>query len=433
MSSQSEFRNRIQEIFIHGDVHPLARVRVLYPQKNRVVMSCIFHHRPRIEKGDLVIVYEDFKSLHAIRVTPPQVFSSRFGKFSHAAMVGRRFGERILSVAEGSGSHASAGGYVYLLSPSPELWTATLPHRTQILYIADISMICLQLELLPGSIVVEAGTGSGSLSHALARCIGSRGHLHTFEFNAQRAQLAAAEFAANGLTERVTCRHGDVCAKDWLYSAHGIAEETVDGVIFDLPQPWDAVERFAPYLRPGGRLCCFSPCIEQVARTLDVLRAKGFTGAEVIEVITRTHEVKTRPESEADAISLSMARGEELRRAREVKEKAAARGVGVTIAFQAAVAVHGAATDGGTNKRPASDGMADAANGAKRRKVDGENVEDRPGGNLSGAAAGASQPAHAHGAGAGQGAVAAPALRTKQNADMRGHTGFLLFCTKHVG
>ena len=48
-------------------------------------------------------------------------------------------------------------GWLYLLHPSPELWTVTLPHRTQILYSTDISLIMMELELRPGSVVVESG------------------------------------------------------------------------------------------------------------------------------------------------------------------------------------------------------------------------------------------------------------------------------------
>ena len=48
-------------------------------------------------------------------------------------------------------------GWVVVLHPTPELWTLSLPHRTQILYSTDISLITMQLELRPGSTVCECG------------------------------------------------------------------------------------------------------------------------------------------------------------------------------------------------------------------------------------------------------------------------------------
>ena len=48
-------------------------------------------------------------------------------------------------------------GWVYLLHPTPELWTFNLLHRTQILYTTDISMVILKLALKPGSVVIESG------------------------------------------------------------------------------------------------------------------------------------------------------------------------------------------------------------------------------------------------------------------------------------
>jgi tRNA (adenine57-N1/adenine58-N1)-methyltransferase catalytic subunit len=51
--------------------------------------------------------------------------------------------------------------FIKFLQPNAELWTQTLPHRTQILYTPDISMILFQLEVKPGSVIIESGTGSG--------------------------------------------------------------------------------------------------------------------------------------------------------------------------------------------------------------------------------------------------------------------------------
>jgi tRNA (adenine57-N1/adenine58-N1)-methyltransferase len=66
--------------------------------------------------------------------------------------IGKPFGSRVYSKTVGGGQQ----GWVYLLLPNPELWTMVLRHRTQILYAADISMICMFLELRPGC------TGMGS-------------------------------------------------------------------------------------------------------------------------------------------------------------------------------------------------------------------------------------------------------------------------------
>ena len=68
--------------------------------------------------------------------------------------MGRPFGSRV--------SSKQGQGWVYVLAMTPELWTSVLRHRTQILYMADIAMICSFLELRPGL------TGAASCMHATA-------------------------------------------------------------------------------------------------------------------------------------------------------------------------------------------------------------------------------------------------------------------------
>ncbi|KAJ0063243.1 hypothetical protein NL108_015036, partial [Boleophthalmus pectinirostris] len=126
-------------------------------------------------------------------------------------------------------------GWVHVLHPTPELWTVSLPHRTQILYTTDISMITMMLELKPGAIVCESGTGSGSLSHAIIRSIAPSGHLHTVEFHQQRALKVQEEFNEHRVGHMVTVRNQDVC-KDG-FGVSGVA----DAVFLDIPSPWDAV------------------------------------------------------------------------------------------------------------------------------------------------------------------------------------------------
>lgn len=74
---------------------------------------------------------------------------TRYGVIRHSTdLIGQRYGSKIT---------CSKGGYVYILHPTPELWTISLPHRTQILYTTDIATITMMLELKPGSVVCESG------------------------------------------------------------------------------------------------------------------------------------------------------------------------------------------------------------------------------------------------------------------------------------
>ena len=120
-------------------------------------------------------------------------------------------------------------------------------------------MVTLQLELKPGSVVVESGTGSGSLTHSLIRTVGPQGHVYTFDFHAERVERARTEFADHGLSEIVTCQQADVCAQGF-----GMRDKA-DAVFLDLPHPWEVIQHAKDALKQsGGRLCSFSPCIEQV-------------------------------------------------------------------------------------------------------------------------------------------------------------------------
>lgn len=81
-------------------------------------------------------------------------------------------------------------GYLHLLRPTPELWTLSLPHRTQILYMPDIAYITMRLGVRVGGRVIEAGTGSGSMTHSLSRAVGPSGHVHSFEYHKARFEKA---------------------------------------------------------------------------------------------------------------------------------------------------------------------------------------------------------------------------------------------------
>ncbi|XP_068608026.1 tRNA (adenine(58)-N(1))-methyltransferase catalytic subunit TRMT61A [Brachionichthys hirsutus] len=233
-----------------------------------------------IQDGDVAIVYLSHDSMMAIKVQHGAQTQTRYGAIRHSTdLIGKTYGSRVT---------CSKGGWVHVLHPTPELWTVTLPHRTQILYTTDIATITMMLELKPGSIVCESGTGSGSLSHAVLRTIAPTGHLHTVEFHQQRAEKAAEEFREHRVANLVTVRNQDVCRDG--FGVSGVA----DAVFLDIPSPWEAVRHAkAAMKRQGGRLCSFSPCIEQVQRTCEALADHGFQDISTLEVLLRVHDVRT--------------------------------------------------------------------------------------------------------------------------------------------
>ncbi|KAI5119045.1 hypothetical protein M0805_005911 [Coniferiporia weirii] len=237
----------------------------------------------QIAAGDLVIVWMTREELQPLIVSPGKEFNGKFGVYSHSDLLGIPYGSKVGS--------RNGKGFIHVLRPTPELWTMALPHRTQILYLADIAFVVSYLNIIPGSRVIEAGTGSGSFSHSVARTIGSRGHLYSYEFHEARANKARDEFRSHGLSDRITLTHRNVCKDGFTVT------DLVDSVFLDLPAPWEAVGHAKKALRKdrATRVCCFSPCIEQVLRTVTALNEAGFTDITMYETLLRPHEVHTLP------------------------------------------------------------------------------------------------------------------------------------------
>ena len=182
-------------------------------------------------------------------------------------------------------------GFIHLLKPSPELWTLALPHRTQILYQPDTSFILLNLDIKPSSNVIESGTGSGSFSHSVARCLGNNGHLHSFEYHSTRVKKVIDEFQSHHLLDRISVYHRDVCK----FGFEPSLVNTIDAIFLDLPMPWEAIPSAKDMLNKSklSKICCFSPCIEQVLKTVSSLNSNGFSNITMFEVLTRNFETST--------------------------------------------------------------------------------------------------------------------------------------------
>jgi len=152
-------------------------------------------------------------------------------------------------------------------------------------------MIVLKLGLHPGSKVAESGTGSGNLSVSMIKALFPKGHLYTFEFNEVRVQKAQQDFAQLGLDEYVTCTHRDVLAEGFFLDDK-VTAGSMDACFLDLPSPERAVTHAYQVLSKKGKVCNFSPCIEQVQKVTEAMAKIGFYDIRTFEVLN--HEIENK-------------------------------------------------------------------------------------------------------------------------------------------
>ena len=171
-----------------------------------------------------------------------------------------------------------------VLTPSMGDLRETLEREAQILAPKDLASLLYRADVAPGSRVLEAGCGSGSLTLALARAVGPSGQVLSLDLREEFLATARANITRAGLLNRVRLRAADV--------REGIPERDLDAVFLDIPDPWAAVPAAWEALRPCGHLASFSPNMEQVKETVMAIGKLPFVDVRTIEIIEREMEVR---------------------------------------------------------------------------------------------------------------------------------------------
>ncbi|KAM0701265.1 hypothetical protein Q7P35_011626 [Cladosporium inversicolor] len=202
----------------------------------------------------------------------------------------------------------AGSGFMHVLQPTPESWTYSLDHRTQVVYTPDYSYVLQRMQVKPGDTLIEAGAGSGSFTHAAARAIfngypsdpsntNSNGKVCSFEYHEPRVDTLRKELTAHGLTNIVHVNHRDVYNEGFLLQ-NGVSPRAT-AIFLDLPAPWLALKHLtredpSTPLNPDSavQICTFSPCIEQVTATVSAMRKAGWTEIQMVEVQNRRLDVR---------------------------------------------------------------------------------------------------------------------------------------------
>jgi tRNA (adenine57-N1/adenine58-N1)-methyltransferase len=231
-----------------------------------------------IRAGDLVFLWAPPKGdSFIIKVTPGGRQDTRLGQMLHDDLIGKPFG---------SWAYTNMGKPFCLLRPNIQEYSRRVRRMTQILYPKDTGFILMSLNIFPGALVVEGGTGSGSLTSVLAQFVGDEGRVVSYEKKEEYSLLARRNCDKWGVAHRVDFKIRDI--------ADGFDECGADALFLDVPNPWDYLGRAKEALAPGNRLGILVPTMNQVGKVLDGLGENFFFDIQVSEILLRYYKTDSR-------------------------------------------------------------------------------------------------------------------------------------------
>ena len=150
----------------------------------------------------------------------------------------------------------------------------------QAIYPKDAVYIVKAAAVGPGSVVAEAGTGSGFLTAVLAWYVRPWGLVYSFEKRAEHLRIAVRNLKNVGLMDYVDLQLRDVVK-------FGFGSVRVDAVVLDMGDPWNALDHAAVVLKPGGTVVIFSTTVEHMSKSVEGLKRAGFYDVSIYEVSLR--------------------------------------------------------------------------------------------------------------------------------------------------
>jgi tRNA (adenine57-N1/adenine58-N1)-methyltransferase catalytic subunit len=231
------------------------------------------------QAGERVLLIDGRGRRYMIVLASGREWHSHLGAVGHDEIIGLESGSTVVTVG---------GSRLLALRPLLADYVLKMKRGAQVVYPKDIGLILVYADIFPGATVVEAGTGSGSLTLALARAVGESGRVISYEMREDHMEQAVANIAAwyeglGGKPENLEMLLGDVFEDD--------PGCRVDRLVLDLPEPWKAVGTTTRYLAPGGVMCAYLPTIPQVVQTVEAMRAGGFGMIQTLEGLVRTWNV----------------------------------------------------------------------------------------------------------------------------------------------
>jgi tRNA (adenine57-N1/adenine58-N1)-methyltransferase len=235
----------------------------------------------KISEGDYVLLYLNRRKTYLVKAEKGKNFHTHKGFIKFDDIVGKEYGVRVLS---------NLGIEFAALKPLLRDYIFKSTRKTQITYPKDVALIIMFSGIGPRSCVVEAGTGTGALTTALAHYVRPDGRVYSYELREEFLETAKRNLKHAGLIDFVVLKNKDVTV--------GIDESDVDAIILDLATPWLVVPHAYSSLKPCGTIVSFSPTMDQIVKTVEALKDNSFVDIETVECLMRgmqTERGRTRP------------------------------------------------------------------------------------------------------------------------------------------
>lgn len=230
--------------------------------------------------GDACLLFDAKGRRYLIELEPGKEFHYHRGVVAHDAIIGS---------VDGSSFESSLGSRLIALHPRLADYAVKMGRGATVVYPKDAAAMIMWGDIGPGHVVVEAGTGSGALTMALARAVGEDGRVISFEVREDHAEIARSRISGffGEVPGNIELRVGPV--------EEAIAGLAPDRIVLDLPEPWHSVVPAAEHLQPGGVFVCYLPTVPQVEEVRRVIRGTGrYLDVTTFEVLHREWVVDGR-------------------------------------------------------------------------------------------------------------------------------------------
>lgn len=225
-------------------------------------------------EGDVALLVSAQNKRYMVRLKAGNSMQTHRGVLKHEDLIGLPWGSKVQS---------HLGSPYMLLQPSLADILMEIKRNTQIIYPKEIGFILVNMGIGPGTTVLEAGTGSGSLTTALAFAVGPEGKVYSYDNRTEMQALARKNLEHVGLSERVVFKSKDI--------RDGFDETDIDALFLDLINPYDYIAQARQALKLGGFFGSLLPTMNQVSRLLTALYHEKFAFIEVCELLLRYYKI----------------------------------------------------------------------------------------------------------------------------------------------